>query len=201
MLSQMGWSKDTVLGNANSQTLIAEGGSQTGLSTRKKISSIPVAKSDKVGIGAGRAVGGAGIGGLRAMGTAMSGMGFVTATEGGSGASTPGTAVVAPTGGEFGRLLERLNAAKEKAAAEAAAEGGMVEESKVVEVKDVKKLSEKEQKKLRKAEKKRKREAEGEGEEVEEVTKVALVETTTTTGTTTTTTTTAVPILKNPRMA
>lgn len=203
MLSQMGWTKDTVLGNANSQTLIAEGGSQTGLSTRKKVSAIPVAKSDKIGIGAGRAVGGAGIGGLRAMGTAMSGMGFVTATEGGSGTSTPGAgAVTAPTGGEFGRLLERLNAAKEKAAAEAAKEGGgeVVEESKVVGVKDVSELSEKEQKKLRKAEKKRKREANDDEAEVE-VTKVAVVETTTTTGTKTTTTTTAVPILKNPRMA
>jgi len=199
MLSQMGWTKDTVLGNATSQTLIAEGGSQTALSTRKKVSAIPVAKSDKVGIGAGRTAGGAGIGGLRAMGTAMVGMGFVGASEGGSGASTPATAGGPAQGGEFGRLLERLNAAKEKARAEAEAEGGVVEETKVV-VKEVAELSEKEQKKLRKAEKKRKREAEGD-EAQAEVTKVAVVETTTKTATATTTTTTAVPILKNPRMA
>lgn len=112
----MGWTPDAPsLGLAASQDLIAANG---GSRFSKKISMIPIAKDDNMGIGARRGTGaGGGLGSIRAMGQpAMGGMGmgFVTASAGTDSAE----AQPAPkAGGEFGRLLERLNKAKEAAAA------------------------------------------------------------------------------------
>ncbi|KAK4704181.1 hypothetical protein P7C70_g2032, partial [Phenoliferia sp. Uapishka_3] len=121
LLSSMGWTPTAPsLGNAESQSLILTGGGST---FSKKVSVIPTAKDNTLGIGARK--NGAGIGGIRAMGVPMGSMGFVSASVPGEGAVEE---PVAKTGGEFGRLLERLNAAKLAAAAAEALEGGATEE-------------------------------------------------------------------------
>lgn len=192
----MGWTPDAPnLGLAASQDLIAAGGSTA---YNKKISVIPLAKDDNLGIGARR---GGAIGSIRAMGVPAiggMGMGFVTAS-GGSGEPQE-----APKqGGEFGRLLERLNKAKEEALLAAKESGAPVVE---VEVAIEDKQSKEERKKVKK-EKKRKRAAEEEEEEessagntesdapVATLTTVMEVSPAPSSGASTPT------ILKNPRMA
>lgn len=116
----MGWTPSApALGNASSQDLITAGGSTA---YNKKISVIPTAKSDNLGIGAR---GGQGIGSMRAMGVPMGAMGFMAA-------SAPGEVVhevkEVKSGGEFGRLLERLNAASAAASAASSAAGSGAED-------------------------------------------------------------------------
>ncbi|ORY80218.1 hypothetical protein BCR35DRAFT_304395 [Leucosporidium creatinivorum] len=156
LLSSMGWTPDAPgLGLAASQDLIAAGGSTA---YNKKISVIPLAKDDNLGIGARR---GGAIGSIRAMGVpAVSGMGmgFVTAS---GGAGEPKEQP--KTGGEFGRLLERLNKAKEEAAKAAKESGAPIVEVEVA-IEEKEKQSKEERKKAKK-EKKRKRAAEDEGED------------------------------------
>lgn len=119
LLSSMGWTPTAPgLGNVESQSLIVAGG---GSGISKKISVIPTAKDNTLGIGARKA--GAGIGGLSRMGLPISSMGFVAASAPGAGAAAEEN--VPKSGGEFGRLLERLNSAKlAAAAADAAQDGG-----------------------------------------------------------------------------
>jgi hypothetical protein len=115
----MGWTAAAPsLGLATSQDLITAGGSSA---FNKKISVIPTAKSDNLGIGAR---GGGGIGSLRMMGLPAGASGFVSASVAGEGAVTE----AAPAkGGEFGRLLERLNAASAAASAATTAAGSEAE--------------------------------------------------------------------------
>lgn len=185
----MGWTPDAPgLGLAASQDLIKEGGS---VAYNKKISIIPTAKDDNLGIGARR---GGGIGGMRAMGVPIGSMGFVTA----SGSAEP---VEAPKkGGEFGRLLERLNKAKEEAKAAAQEAGAPVVEVEVALEEG--KEETKEERKARRAAKKEKKRKRGEDDEedsespaVATVTTVMEVDSAPTNGASTPT------ILKNPRMA
>ncbi|KAL8280971.1 hypothetical protein RQP46_006650 [Phenoliferia psychrophenolica] len=71
LLSSMGWTPTApALGNVDSQSLISLGGGST---FSKKISVIPTAKDNTLGIGARKA--GAGIGGIRAMGLPVGSMG------------------------------------------------------------------------------------------------------------------------------
>lgn len=148
LLSSMGWTPSAPgLGLAASQDLITQGGSRA---FSKKISSIPIAKADNLGIGAR---GGSGIGSLRAMGqpaTGGMGMGFVTAATT-TISSTVTEGVKTGKGGEFGRLLERLNAAASQSPSPAPEE--TVEAVELSE-EAARKLAKKERK-----EKKRKREA------------------------------------------
>jgi len=115
----MGWdpSSNPSLGNTESQAAIfANGGS----AFSKKISSIPIAKEDNLGIGMKRGSAASVVGTLKAMGVPGGGIGagaakvsgFVTA---GSGSSTPnGGGQGSSQGGEFGGLLARLNKMKEQ---------------------------------------------------------------------------------------
>lgn len=182
----MGWTPSAPsLGLAASQDLITQGGS---IGFSKKIGMIPIAKADNLGIGAR---GGAGIGSMRAMGlpaTGGMGMGFVTAA----------VAQVEPVegevkkggGGEFGRLLERLNAAASQSPSPAPEE--VVASVVVVE------LSEKAARKLAKAQKKEKKELKrrkAAGEEVEAAVVSIPIEVATPILSTLT------AILRNPRMA
>lgn len=148
LLASMGWTPSApALGLATSQALIAAGG---GNGFSKKVSIIPIAKDDNLGIGARR---GAGSTGMRAMGLPMmiggaAGMGFVTAAV----ASEDGSASPAPVGGsgEFGRLLDRLNAANSaRNSREASADAAVESDEAQGEKKETK-----EERKARKAEKK-----------------------------------------------
>ena len=188
LLSSMGWTPAAPsLGLAASQELITQGGS---LAFSKKISMIPIAKSDNLGIGAR---GGAGIGSMRAMGlpaTGGMGMGFVTAAV--TNAVPVEGEVKKGGGGEFGRLLERLNAAS------ASSQSPSPAPEEVVEV--VVELSEKAARKLAKAQKKEKKELKrrkAAGKQVEAV--IAVGEVPVIAATPILSTLTA--ILRNPRMA
>lgn len=127
LLASMGWdpSSNPSLGNSDSQAAIVANG---GTTFSKKISSIPIAKEDNLGIGMKRGSAASVVGSLKAIGvpTGSNGMGlgaagggvakvsgFVTA---GSGSSTPnGTGGTGSSqGGEFGGLLARLNKMKEQ---------------------------------------------------------------------------------------
>lgn len=139
----MGWTPSApALGNASSQDLISAGGSTA---YNKKISVIPTAKSDNLGIGAR---GGQGIGSMRAIGVPMGAMGFMAA-------STPGEGVhevkEVKTGGEFGRLLERLNAASAAASAASSAAGSEAEEDKEEGKKEKKSKKDKDGKKRKRS--------------------------------------------------
>lgn len=112
LLSSMGWNPTAPsLGNATSQSLIAA----SSPAFSKKVSVIPVAKDDNAGIGARKPGSVNPIGGLRSMGLpSVGGMGFVSASQR-SMAEIVGEEqeeLKKKSGGEFGRLLERLNAAK-----------------------------------------------------------------------------------------
>jgi hypothetical protein len=193
----MGWTPDAPgLGLAASQDLIAAGGSTA---YNKKISVIPLAKDDNLGIGARR---GGAIGSIRAMGVpAIGGMGMGFVTASGSG----GEPKEAPkTGGEFGRLLERLNKAKEEAAKAAKESGAPVVEVEVAIEEGKESKEEKEARRKAKKERKRKRAEEDEGDSAANTESDAPVATLTTvmevspapsSGASTPT------ILKNPRMA
>ena len=184
LLSSMGWTPSAPsLGLAASQDLITQGGS---IGFSKKISMIPIAKADNLGIGAR---GGAGIGSLRAMGqpaTGGMGMGFVTAA----------VTTVVPVegevkkggGGEFGRLLERLNAAASQSPSQAPEE---IDEPVVVEV------TEKAARKLARALKREKKELKRRRAAGEEVATVAVP----TAESSTPILSTLSAILRNPRMA
>jgi hypothetical protein len=122
----MGWdpSSNPSLGNSDSQALILQNG---GTSFSKKISSIPIAKEDNLGIGMKRGTAASVVGSLKALGVPpgsssnLIGLGsggvvkpqvtgFVTA---GSGSNTP-NGQSSSQGGEFGGLLARLNKLKEQ---------------------------------------------------------------------------------------
>ncbi|GAA5821820.1 hypothetical protein JCM10212_003231 [Sporobolomyces blumeae] len=120
LLASMGWdpTSNPSLGNSDSQAAISAMG---GSGFSKKISSIPIAKEDNLGIGMKRGSAASVVGSLKAMGVpgAVGGgigsgpakvSGFVTA---GSGATTP-NGPGSSSGGEFGGLLARLNKLKEQ---------------------------------------------------------------------------------------
>jgi Pin2-interacting protein X1 len=161
LLSSMGWTPASPsLGLAASQDLITAGGSRA---FSKKISVIPIAKDDNLGIGARR---GAGSGGMRAMGVPMmlggsAGMGFVTAApvvRDDDGVVVPQIATATSGGGgEFGRLLERLNAANSARNSATPEVEEVVEEEAKEETK-----AERKARKLKKKELKRKRSADDE---------------------------------------
>lgn len=172
----MGWTPSApALGLASSQDLITSGGSSA---FSKKISVIPIAKEDNLGIGARRGAG-AGLGGLRVMGLPAQGgmgMGFVSASVAVEGEVLEPKVVVAG-GGEFGRLLERLNAAavasRNASENNSEVEGEKVEEGgkKVKKEKKVKETTEEraerkvQEKKAKKEDKKRKRELGDDGQD------------------------------------
>lgn len=209
----MGWTPDAPsLGLAASQDLIAANG---GSRFSKKISMIPTAKDDNMGIGARRGGGSAGgLGSLRAMGqpaTGGMGMGFVTATSSHDGSDKR----EAPkSGGEFGRLLERLNKAKAEAAAASAStstSGDATESVPVVEELDEKakrkkeKREKKERKEAKKAEKDKKRkrsddDVDGEDDTTSQETVAELQKPNAPAGASLTAAATQA-ILRNPRMA
>ncbi|GAA5908345.1 uncharacterized protein JCM6883_004357 [Sporobolomyces salmoneus] len=118
LLASMGWdpSSNPSLGNHDSQAAIMANG---GSAFSKKISSIPIAKEDNLGIGMKRGTAANVVGSLKAIGVPSSFAnstakvsGFVTA---GSGSNTPnGGGQGSSQGGEFGGLLARLNKMKEQ---------------------------------------------------------------------------------------
>ncbi|SCV68786.1 BQ2448_907 [Microbotryum intermedium] len=210
LLASMGWTPSSPgLGNAESQQLIASNGGST---FSKKISAIPLAKDDQMGIGARR--GAAMV--VRSMGGGLGSMGFVTASTSTENNGETSTAAVPKTGGEFGWLLERLNKAK----AEAAAASASASEEEQARVQDEdeddnakrkrekrerkeEKQWKKEEKKLAKKQKKRLAAGETSSEEptsVQVESSVVVVDSSSGAATSTTTTTTAT-ILNNPRMA
>lgn len=115
LLASMGWdpTSNPSLGNLDSQAAITANG---GSSFSKKISSIPIAKEDNLGIGMKRGSAANVVGTLKAMGVGSGSnavqkvSGFVTA---GSGSNTPNGGSGSSQGGEFGGLLARLNKMKE----------------------------------------------------------------------------------------
>ncbi|SGY30608.1 BQ5605_C002g01169 [Microbotryum silenes-dioicae] len=212
LLASMGWTPSSPgLGNAESQQLMASNGGST---FSKKISAIPLAKDDQMGIGAQR--GAATV--VRSLGGGLGSMGFVTASTSTENEGETSNATAPKTGGEFGRLLERLNKAKAEAAAASASTSASEEEPardededdttkrkrEKRERKEKKKLL-KERKKLAKKDKKRQAAGEAPSEEptsVQVESSVTVVDSSSGAATTTmTTTTTSTTILNNPRMA